>query len=141
MPRSLSTPTALITGLLLVLLAGLIAEVALGGRGHRIRFDQLPSEAQKIAIEQHPNPVSPQQWKRMNEVMKRHGGWPSGRDMVHVTVRKAWLLFVLLPAGVLLLMRWKGVALRPANSVALLAPSAAVLLWAWLTPVGPLIAG
>jgi hypothetical protein len=141
MRRPLSISAALITGLLLALLAGVIAEVTLGSQGHRVQFDELPLEAQAIAKEQHPNPISPQQWKRIDEVMERHGGWPNGSDLLQVTFREAWPLFALFPAIAVLLLRWRGVALSFSKSVALVAPCALALAWAWLTQLNALLVG
>ncbi len=141
MRRSISIPAALIAGLLLAVLAGVIAGLAHGSQGHRVRFDELPPEAQAIAKEQHPNPISPQQWKRIDEVMERHTGWPKGTDLLQLTIRKSWQLFALLPAIAVLLLRWRGVELGLSNLAALLSPSAAALAWAWLTQPNSLLVG
>ena len=141
MRRSISFPVALIAGLVLAVLAGGIASLTHGSQGQRIRFNELPPEAQAIAKEQHPNPISPQQWKRIDEVMERHTGWPKGTDLLLMTTRKGWLLFALLPAIAVLLLRWRGVELGLSNSAAILSPSAAALAWAWLTQPNPLLVG
>jgi hypothetical protein len=139
MRNSLSIFSALIAGILVALLAGVVAEMTIGAQGHRIRFEELPAEAQAVAKEQGLTPISPEQWKRIDEVMERNGGWPNGNDLTQILIRKASPFFVILPLIVLLLLRWRGISINLRTSVALLAPCAAVLSWAWLAQLNSLL--
>jgi hypothetical protein len=89
---------ALLIGMALLLLACVFAEVMFGNRGHRIDFDKLPPEVRSIAMENHPNPISSEQWQRMDQAMARHEGWPTSLELAVASIRKVLPLFLLLPA-------------------------------------------
>jgi hypothetical protein len=115
-----------------LLLAVLLSELATSpSSGHRIDVERLPPEAQAILKERPGVPISAEQWKRLDQVMARSGGWPSGAAVFWASVRSSWYWFLALPLLCLgaLYLRWKVIA--PLHAAVVLAPSLALLLIAF----------
>ena len=132
---------ALLGGLLALLIGALLCELATSpSEGHRIDFEKLPPAAQAIMKEQPGVPISSEQWKRLDKVMAKEGGWPSGKDVFLRSVRASWYWFLLLPAAGVgaFLVRWKSVAMVEAASV--FAPCLLLLLFAFSSTV-PMLHG
>lgn len=122
----------IVLGLVALLLAALLSELATSpSSGHRIDVEQLPPEAQAILKERPGAPISAEQWKRLDQVMARSGGWPSGATVFLASVRRSWYWFLVLPLLCLgaLYLRWRAVA--PLHAALVLAPSLGFLLLAF----------
>ncbi|WP_326543928.1 hypothetical protein [Pseudorhodoferax sp.] len=123
---------SLVLGLIALFLAALLSELATSpSSGSRIDVEKLPPEAQAILKEQPGLPISADQWKRLDQVMARSGGWPKGAAVFWASVRSSWYWFLALPLlglGVLHL-RWKAVV--PLHTALVLAPSLAFLFLAF----------
>jgi hypothetical protein len=125
---------ALTLEMLALLLGTLISELMTSPtEGHRIDFTKLPAAAKAISTERPGVPISPDQWKRLDAVMARHGGWPSGGELILASMRASWYLFLLLPsAGIaVILTKWRAVTLWEVAGVCL--PSLLALLFAFST--------
>jgi hypothetical protein len=122
----------ILLGFVALLLAALLSELATSpNSGHRIDVEKLPPEAQVILKERPGVPISADQWKRLDQVMARSGGWPSGATVFWASVRSSWYWFLVLPLlGIgALFMRWKAVA--PLHAVVVVVPSLGFLLIAF----------
>jgi hypothetical protein len=125
---NLSLLKALVFGLLLALFATFLAEFATHPAfWHRINTATLPAEARSILSEHPGEPISPEQWRRLDGVMARNGGWPGGEELLGASVRHSWYWFLVLPVSLAALLRWRrrlsapGIALLVAPSLLLLA--------------------
>lgn len=127
---------AVLIGLVALLLGALLSDVLTSpAEGHRLDVKKLPPPAQAILNERPGVPISPEQWKRLDQVMAQHGGWPSGGDLFLASVRASWYWFLLLPAVCLggLFIRWR--AVTAAELAAVCAPSLGLLLLAFVAAV------
>jgi hypothetical protein len=115
-----------------LLLAALFSEfVTFPSLGHRVDIEKLPPEAQLILNEHPGEPISAEQWKRLDKVMSSSVGWPSSLDIFWSSVRSSWYWFLLFPVLglVVLYLRWKEVSLL--HAVVVFAPSISFLLLAF----------
>ena len=128
---------AFVWGIVLCLLALVIAEATFGAQGHQIEFRKLPPEVRAIAMERHPNPVSAEQWKRMDKAMERHGGWPDIDTLFAATQRKAWPLFVAFPAVALIVLQLLKRTVPLLSAILLFLPSLIVVSLAFSVSLGP----
>jgi hypothetical protein len=137
---------ALVLGSLLAFVGLLLSVLTFGSQGHRLDFDQLPAQAQAILMERyrdsaHPDPISSDQWSRVEKVMQAQGGWSSERDLTLLTVRKGWPFFLLLPAVTLIILRIKRRPISFPIAILLWVPSAGLAIWAQVVSVGRLLLG
>lgn len=90
---------AVLCGFVLVLIAVALAEFVSGSaHGYGIDTAALPEEARAILAERPLEPISTEQWRRLDKVMTQHGGWPGGQDLFAASVRHSWYWFIVLPA-------------------------------------------
>lgn len=119
-----------IAGLVIALAGLLLAELfSSPEHGHRINTAALPMEARSIRSEQPGTPITSEQWRRLDRVMAKHGGWPSGGLVLAASIRHSWFWFLLLPAvtlGALFIRRR-----APSVAVALLIAGPSLLLVAF----------
>jgi hypothetical protein len=125
----------LFVGLLLATAATLLAVLVTDPPlGHKIDIKALPVQAQAVLNENPREPISPEQWERLDRIMKQHGGWPSGSRLTLASVRSSWYWFLVLPllfiAGTYLATRSSPTL---AGFLAVLCPSVAVLMLAFST--------
>lgn len=121
---------ALLIGAGLVLFGFLLAEFAtFPATGHRVDTTQWPVEAQAILREQPGVPISTEQWKRIDSVLRARGDLNYGqRPYWAQTVRASWWWFLLLPGLAVVVTRFRQIDLSAVTAVLLCAPSAIVLL-------------
>lgn len=122
----------ILLGFFALLLAVLLSELATSpSSGHRIDVEKLPPEAQVILKERPGTPISADQWKRLDQVMARSGGWPGGAAVFWASVQSSWYWFLVVPLlGVgTLFARWKALALL--HAVVVFVPSVGFLLYAF----------
>lgn len=119
-------------GFIAVFAAALLCELTTSpSSGHRIDLGKLPPEAQAILKEQPGMPISVDQWNRLDKVVARSGGWPSGAKVFLASVRQSWYWFVILPLlGLgILFIRWKEVTILHVSII--FSPSLGFLLLAF----------
>jgi hypothetical protein len=92
---------AAVIGVALVLVALLLAEFAsFPSTGHRINTAKWPSEAQAILKENPGTPITSEQWRRIEQALRPHGGYNTGQvPYWSQTARASWWWFVLVPAA------------------------------------------
>lgn len=120
-------------GLIALLLGIVFSEFVTSPRfGHRIDFEKLPAEAQSILKERPGLPISPEQWKRLDQVMARSEGWVNAAAVFWASMRHSWYWFLTLPLLSLgaLYLRWKSIT--PIHAGVILLPSVGFLLIAFL---------
>ena len=133
---------ATLLALVIFLLAAALAEFATGPQfGHRINTSALPAEAQAVLSENSQAPLSAEQWRRLNTVMAKHGGWPGVEQSFVASVRHSWYWFICLPALGAVGLR----TLRPRTGVLALlvvaAPSLLALVSSFLASAEALVLG
>lgn len=122
---------AILLGLFIALAAALLAELVSGpAHGHRIDVDALPQEAKAILAEKPGTPISSEQWRRLDKVMAKSGGWPSGGYVFLASVRASWYWFLALPVAALLLW-WRRAPLSGITVGLVSAPSLLLLASAY----------
>lgn len=128
----LPASVALALGAVLVLVAFLLAELVTSpSRGHRIDTSNWPIEAQRILGETPGSPVSPEQWKRIDRLLRKHGDMNYGqRPYWAQTVRASWWWFITLPLFATLVYSVRRGRVPFSSVTLLVAPSAATLLLA-----------
>jgi hypothetical protein len=101
--------------------------------GVRVNTHAWPPAAKAVLAEQPGQPVSAEQWRRINRELQSHPGSPTGTHLVAAEFRKAWPVFAggaLVALIVVLLSRRRFMPLSATTvAFAAIAPSAAVL-WA-----------
>ena len=132
MADSRSLLLAAFVGFVLALVSAVLAElVSAPEHGHRIDTSAMPAEARAILAERPGTPVSAEQWRRLDEVMSRHGGWPGGGQLFAASVRRSWYWFVVLPIVAVALLR-RYLRAMPLSAAALIAaPSLLVVTYAF----------
>lgn len=121
---------AIAVGIFSVLIAFLLAElVTFPSNGHRIDTSKWPTEAQSVLRETPGNPVSPDQWRRINQVLQKHGNMNYGqRPYWAQTVRESWWWFIALPLLATFLVSVKRGKFPFGSTALMVAPSATVLV-------------
>ena len=102
--------TALLVGLVALVVALALGEfVSSPSIGHKLDVSMMPSEGRAILSETPGVPLSKEQWARLDEIVARHGGWPSGPRMVFQSVQASWYWLVVIPVVALVILRgrWK----------------------------------
>jgi len=132
--RLIKPTHAALIGAVLALIAVIFAEVIFGGQGHRIDFNKLPPEVRAIAMENHPNPITSEQWRRMDKAIEQHGGWPTPLELLGATIQKALPLFLALPALSLVILLIGRRRLSPLSAALLFLPSVTIALVVLLAP-------
>ena len=98
----------------------------------RVNTEAWPPTAQSILVERPGDPLSAEQWVRIERLLRAHGGESQGSHVFAAQVRHSWPLYVVFPLLALVLVR----RLRPltpvAAGLAVLAPSALALLFSFL---------
>jgi hypothetical protein len=124
---------ALVVGVFVALVGAFIAELLSNPLGHRVDTTALPAEARAILTEHPGVPITTEQWRRLDQVMARSGGWPSGGSVFSASIRGGWywMIATLVLALAVLRLSWRG--LPPLVLVAASSPSALVILWAFTT--------
>jgi hypothetical protein len=128
---------AFVAGALAVLLALALAEFV-SAPGHRINTTALPAEAQAILAERPGTPITTEQWRRLDAVMSRHGGWPQGGSVLVASIRHSWYWFVCLPVLAAAALRLSRRRSGPLSLALVALPSFMALALAFLATHGSL---
>lgn len=126
---TLSRSAAVGVGLLLALAALLFAEfLTFPATGHRLNTEVWPPEAKAILLES-PDPMTPDQWKRLRNALEPYGGPRYGQPPYWaMTATASWWWFVLLPSAALLVLRLRRVRIQVPAAVLVGLPSPLVLI-------------
>jgi hypothetical protein len=140
MVNARSLLVALVTGLVLALVAAVLVELVSGPKyGHRINTEALPTEAKAILAERPGVPISSEQWRRLDMVMAKHGGWPGGGEVFAASVRHSWYWFAAFPLLALFLLHRRA-ALSFRVGALISAPSLVVVAYAFVcTPTAAML--
>lgn len=122
---------AALLGLAVLMLSAVVSFVAHSG-GVRMNTDAWPPEARSILTEAPGQPITAEQWRRIEKELQAHGGDAKPSHLLAGEVRQTWPVFVVLALLALLLVR----RFRPLNSlaagVAVVTPSLLVVLAAFV---------
>jgi len=123
--RRLLPRYALLLGIALVVAALALAEfLTFPETGHRMDTTRWPIAAQAILQETPGTPVTSEQWKRIDKVLKEHGDMNYGqRPYWSNTVRASWWWFLLVPLMAAAVLRFRGWHLAPLSLSLLTVPS------------------
>jgi len=122
--------SAVVVGLLLLVLAFALAEfITFPATGHRINTAKWPPEVQAILKENPGTPITSEQWKRIDQMLRPYGGTSHGQvPYWSQTVRASWWWFLALPAAAVALLAPTRRALSPVAVGLLTAPSVVALV-------------
>jgi hypothetical protein len=99
--------------------------------GVRVNTEAWPPSARAILLEQPGQPISAEQWRRIDKELAAHGGNAKLTHLLAGEVRQTWFVFLGLAFGALLFIRRLS-SLRPALAGLLVAaPSCLAVLWAF----------
>ncbi len=136
--RRLLPRHALLLGVALVVAALALAEfLTFPEVGHRIDTTRWPIAAQAILKETPGTPITSEQWKRIDKVLKEHGDMNYGqRAYWSSTVSASWWWFLAVPLLAVAVLRFSGWRLAPL-SLSLLAVPSVIILVAGVALAGP----
>jgi hypothetical protein len=128
--RCLRPRYALLLGVALVVAALALAEfLTFPEAGHRIDTTRWPIAAQAILKETPGTPITSEQWKRIDKVLKEHGDMNYGqRPYWSNTVSASWWWFLLVPLLAAAVLRFRGWRLAPLSISLLAVPSFIILV-------------
>jgi len=94
---------AFLAGIVLILFAIFFSLFLTNSKnGHDIDFSSLPIQAQILLEENKGNPITPEIWAKLNEILKSEK-WDSGVSPMLLDLKSGWFWFLLFPfLGVLL---------------------------------------
>jgi hypothetical protein len=128
-------PVALIKALVLsvaVLIAGAAVTFFAYSGGVSVNTEAWPPTAKAILAERPGQPISSDQWRRIEHELQTHGGNAAPTHLLAGEVRQTWPAYVALPLFALLLLR----RLRPLSPITagliVVAPSLLLVLAAFL---------
>lgn len=102
------------------------------GSGVRLNTEAWPPTARAILAEQPGEPISLNQWRRIEEALEGAGNNALPSHLVAAELRRAWPVVVLVAVLALLGARWLLKARAFNTAVGVLAPSALLLLAAFV---------
>lgn len=103
-----AAPLALLKATLLglaALLSSVILAFLMYSDGVRMNTDAWPPHAKSILMEQPNEPISADQWRRIDHALRAHGGNARASHVFAGEVRNSWPLYLLFPGLALLLVR------------------------------------
>ena len=128
--RRLPPHYALLAGIALVVAAFALAEfLTFPQTGHRIDTTKWPMEAQTILREKPGTPISSEQWKRIDRVLKEYGDMNYAQTPYwSETVRASWWWFFLVPLLAAVTLRFRGRQFTPLSASLLASPCVITLV-------------
>ena len=123
---------ALVVGCVLTVLAFLFCDLVTVAPDYRTNTANLPPEAVAILNEHSGDRISEEQWRRLDIVMARNGGWPQVSDLSWAAVRDSWYWFVIFPSAGLAILAVVRKRMSMADILGIFAPSVATLVAGFL---------
>ncbi|WP_425258487.1 hypothetical protein ACPOLB_23575 [Rubrivivax sp. RP6-9] len=108
-------------------IAALIFATLSSGSGVKLNTDAWPTSARAILIEQPGQPISIEQWRRIEKALDLAGNNSKSSHLVAAEVRKVWPAVLFAAFVALLCARWFIKPQTLATTSALLAPNALLL--------------
>jgi hypothetical protein len=99
--------------------------------GVRANMEAWPPAAKAIVKERPGEPISTEQWRRIEKALREHGGDAMPSHTAAAELRKAWPTLAIVALFALGLARWRWRALTLGAAVLVLAPTAFLLLGAF----------
>jgi hypothetical protein len=115
-----------------VLFVSIIAAFFLRQDGVKINTDAWPPSAKSILIEQPNEPLTKDQWKRINQALKSNGNDGRGSHLFAAEIRSAWFIYLPLPLIALFVVRYMRLKRPIAASILAITPNLLLLIWAFL---------
>jgi hypothetical protein len=100
-------------GLCALLIALVFSElVTYPKSGFKLDITKMPLEAQAILSESNIEPISSDQWRRVDRVLHEQG-WSDSSELFYRAQLHSWYWYILFPilAGIILRKRWKSLRL------------------------------
>jgi hypothetical protein len=115
-----------------VLLISIIAAFFLMQDGVKINTDTWPPSAKSILIEKPNEPLTNEQWKRINQALKSNGNDGQGGHLFAAEIRSAWFIYLPLPLIAVFMVRNWRLKSPIAASILVVTPNLLLLIWAFL---------
>ncbi len=113
-------------------IAALIFATLSSGSGVRLNTDAWPPSAKAILIEQPGQPISIEQWRRIETALDDAGNNSTPSHLIAAEVRRTWPVVLVAAAIALFIARWFIKPITFAATSVLLAPSALLLAAAFV---------
>jgi hypothetical protein len=121
---------SLLLGLLAALAALLITNLS-SGSGTRVNTESWPASAKSILAERPGEPISIEQWRRIETALAKSGDNAGASHLVTAEVRKGWPVVLLAALLALVCVRWQLKAQSLGAALSALLPSALLLVVAF----------
>ena len=108
-------------------IAALIFATLSSGSGVKLNTEAWPTSARAILVEKPGQPISVEQWRRIERALQDAGNNSESSHLVAAEVRKSWPVVLLAAVIALLGARWFMKPQTVVTTGALLAPSALLL--------------
>lgn len=114
---------AIVAGLIALIAALFLAEfVTYPEFGFKVDSSKWSEEAKSIRYEAYPQPMTQEQWRRLNKVLARDGQLETMWVLTRKSTLYSWYWYLLVPLGFLFLLRWRFKTISIPLGIAVFAP-------------------